>query len=92
MQNLGGVTQPKDVATKEYVDNATSGKQAKITASGVLKGDGSGGVSAATAGTDYQIPVASTDVSAAGVISYKDANNNTLFTVQLPLYNGGVST
>ena len=29
------------------------GKQAKITASGILKGDGSGGVSAATAGTDY---------------------------------------
>lgn len=30
-----------------------SGKQTKITASGILKGDGSGGVSAATAGTDY---------------------------------------
>lgn len=29
------------------------GKQAKITASGILKGDGSGNVSAATAGTDY---------------------------------------
>lgn len=28
-------------------------KQAKITASGILKGDGSGGVTAATAGTDY---------------------------------------
>lgn len=30
-----------------------SGKQAKITASGILKGDGSGNVSAAVAGTDY---------------------------------------
>lgn len=30
-----------------------TGRQAKITASGVLKGDGSGGVTAATAGTDY---------------------------------------
>lgn len=30
-----------------------SSKQAKITASGILKGDGNGGVSAATAGTDY---------------------------------------
>lgn len=29
------------------------GKQAKITASGILKGDGSGGVTAATSGTDY---------------------------------------
>lgn len=35
--------------------NATSisGKQAKITASGILKGNGNGGVSAAVAGTDY---------------------------------------
>ena len=31
--------------------------QAKITASGILKGDGQGGVSAATAGTDYQAPL-----------------------------------
>lgn len=30
-----------------------AGKQAKITASGILKGDGSGGVTAATADTDY---------------------------------------
>lgn len=33
-----------------------SGKQDKITASGILKGNGSGGVSAATAGTDYATP------------------------------------
>lgn len=34
-----------------------SGKQNKITASGILKGDGNGGVSAAVAGTDYLSPV-----------------------------------
>lgn len=33
------------------------GKQVKITASGILMGDGQGGVSAATAGTDYQAPL-----------------------------------
>jgi hypothetical protein len=33
-----------------------NGKQASITASGILKGDGSGGVSGATAGTDYATP------------------------------------
>lgn len=33
------------------------GKQDKITANGILKGDGAGGVSAATAGTDYQAPL-----------------------------------
>lgn len=39
-----------------------SGKQDEITASGILKGDGSGGVTAAVAGTDYQTPlVAGTD-------------------------------
>ena len=39
-----------------------AGKQDNITASGILKGDGDGGVTAATAGTDYQTPlVAGTD-------------------------------
>ena len=33
-------------------------KQNKITARGILKGDGAGGVSAAVAGTDYQAPAA----------------------------------
>lgn len=35
---------------------AIGGKQAKITASGILKGDGAGGVSAAVKGTDYAGP------------------------------------
>ena len=35
---------------------AVSGKQARITASGLLKGDGAGGVSAAVKGTDYAGP------------------------------------
>lgn len=39
------------------VDDKLALKQAKITASGVLKGDGAGGVSAAVAGTDYQTPI-----------------------------------
>jgi len=34
-----------------------STKQAKITANGLLKGDGNGGVSAAVSGTDYQAPL-----------------------------------
>ena len=33
-------------------------KQNKITATGILKGNGAGGVSAAVAGTDYQAPAA----------------------------------
>ena len=35
---------------------AVGGKQARITASGLLKGDGAGGVSAAVKGTDYAAP------------------------------------
>lgn len=37
-------------------DTIDAGKQAKITATGILKGDGAGGVSSATAGTDYATP------------------------------------
>ena len=48
-------------ATAENI-SAIADKQAKIAASGMLKGDGNGGVSAALAGTDYQAPlVAGTD-------------------------------
>lgn len=48
--NTTGSTYAWDVLTG-MVD--ISGKQDKITASGILKGDGAGGVTAAAAGTDY---------------------------------------
>ena len=51
------------------------GKQAKITASGLLKGDGSGGVSAAVKGTDYAAP--SVGVTATLSASGWDANAKT---------------
>ena len=41
---------------------ADVGAQAKITASGILKGNGSGGVSAATAGTDYQAAITASGI------------------------------
>lgn len=45
------------------------GAQPTITANGILKGDGLGGVSAATAGTDYQAPLtAGTDYATPGMI------------------------
>ena len=49
-------------------------KQNKITARGILKGDGAGGVSAAVAGTDYQAPAADTVVTA----SASAWSNNTI--------------
>ncbi len=45
----------------------------------------------AVKGTDYEAAVASTSVSSTGLCSFKDSGGTTLFTLQLPLYNGGVS-
>lgn len=67
-------------------------KQAKITASGLLKGDGSGNISAATAGSDYASPLSvpsQASVGTTGLISFKNSSGTQIFTVQLPLYNGG---
>lgn len=60
----GAVTSVQEYATGLLVNYRTSaaqdvidaGKQAKITANGILKGDGAGGVSSAVAGTDYATP------------------------------------
>ena len=53
-------------------------KQNKITVSGILKGDGAGGVSAATAGTDYMTPPASaTALPASGTV----LTANTIYAV-----------
>lgn len=81
-------------ATKGYVDGKVSteisnqvtplsttidNKQAKITASGLLKGNGSGGVSAATAGTDYApggfgLGTACVDISGTDILSVYHPN------------------
>lgn len=51
-----------------------SGKQDAINANGILKGDGAGGVSAATAGTDYQAPLtAGTDYATPAQLEDKAA-------------------
>ena len=55
--------------------NALGGKQASITASGILKGDGQGGVSAATAGTDYQSPLGYTPENAANKVTSLSAQS-----------------
>lgn len=50
-------------ARGDHVHPADTSKQNKITASGILKGNGSGGVSAAVAGTDYQTPFETTTLT-----------------------------
>lgn len=44
----------RTAVAQDLIDN---GKQAKVNVSGILKGNGSGSVSAAVAGTDYQTPI-----------------------------------
>ena len=54
-----------------------SGKQPTIIAYGILKGDGAGGVSAATAGTDYQAPLtAGTDYATPAQLADKAAKSD----------------
>lgn len=69
---LTGADIPQSSDDHTSMSTAISGKQAKITVSGLLKGNGSGGVSAAVAGTDYQKPV----VAATGILSASGWKNN----------------
>ena len=66
---------PSTYRTASAQDTIDSGKQAKITASGLLKGNGSGGVSAAVKGTDYAAP--SVGVSVTLTASGWNANTKT---------------
>ena len=63
---LGNVDNTSDA--NKPISNATQAalndKQAKITASGLLKGNGSGGVSAAVKGTDYFTPTDVNEIAA----------------------------
>lgn len=60
---LTGSDIPQSSDDPTPMSTAISGKQAKILTFGLLKGNGSGGVSAAVAGTDYQSPVKSATVT-----------------------------
>ena len=70
------------------------GKQAKITASGILKGNGSGGISAAEAGTDYVAPSALSSyipTSQKGVATGVATLNGNALVTPSQLFSGIVS-
>ena len=70
MDGTGSYGSGTTYARGNHVHPTDTSRQAKITASGLLKGDGNGGVSAATAGTDYQAPLtAGTDYVAPATLS-----------------------
>lgn len=56
-----------------FLTNARAIFAPKITASGILKGDGAGGVSAATAGTDYVTP---SQIGTLGALDYTVVYNS----------------
>ena len=58
MDGTGAVGTSLLYAREDHEHPSDTAKQDEITANGILKGDGAGGVSAATAGTDYQTPLA----------------------------------
>ena len=66
-------------ARGDHVHPSDTGKQDKITASGILKGDGSGGVSAATLGTDYGNFAFTVTLTAAGWSGNAQAVSNANF-------------
>lgn len=64
--SMDGVASPgssNNFSRGDHVHPSDTSKQAKITASGILKGDGNGGVTAATAGTDYLVTAPVTSVN-----------------------------
>ena len=70
-------------------DAIDAGKQDKITASGILKGDGDGGVTAATAGTDYLAPAALSDYRTATAQDTIDAGKQDKITASGMLKGDG---
>lgn len=56
MDGTGAAGSSSAFAKGDHVHPTDTSRQAKITVSGILKGDGNGGVSAATSGTDYALP------------------------------------
>ena len=69
-----------DYAREDHVHPSDTSRQAKITASGILKGDGNGNISAATAGTDYQSPITTEEVTEITIDTTVTASSNNLIT------------
>lgn len=86
-------------ARGDHVHPTDTSRQVKITASGILKGDGSGGVTAATAGTDYMTPanVSSNYVplsksSAGSTVTITDNPSLSYSTFDITAANGSYSS
>ena len=64
-----GSQSDKPLASEAEAEALRNGKQSKIATSGILKGDGAGVVSAATAGTDFQAPLSAQQLANIAAVS-----------------------
>lgn len=76
MDGTGSYGSGTAYARSNHVHPTDTSRQAKVTASGILKGDGNGGVSAAVSGTDYQAVI-----TASGVLQGNGSGTITAKTV-----------
>lgn len=81
MDGTGSAGTGTAYARGNHTHPTDTSRQAKITANGLLKGDGQGGVSAAVAGTDYQTPLTAgtdyaTPASVAACIPFSEKGAN----------------
>ena len=70
----------KELSTDIYLSASDIGAQGRILVSGILKGDGSGGVTAAQAGTDYAPAGYGLGVKLGTLTPIADANSTDLMT------------
>ena len=76
----------------DEVFSELGGKQPTITASGILKGDGTGGVTAATSGTDYQAPLTiDATPTASSTNPVQSGGVYTDVRTRVPVYGKGVN-
>lgn len=76
----------------DEVFSELGGKQPTITASGILKGDGTGGVTAATAGTDFQAPLTiDATPTASSTNPVQSGGVYTDVRTRVPVYGKGVN-
>lgn len=79
----------------KYIPAATSGDYGGVKVSfspgAVTLGYKSNGQEATTDLTPKAGTPTSASIDSSGLISFKNSSNNSLFTLQLPIYNGGVS-
>lgn len=102
MKYYGNITDPKDLVTKEYVSGVIPSVPSAYTSNPSANGTASPGSSSNYSRGDHVHPTDTTraaattvptqaSIDSTGLITFKNSSGTSLFTLQLPLYSGGVS-